>query len=119
MDRALAVDAVLMPGLSGNPDGAPARCYPCPLIGLDRKNPRADIDELMIVVAMARDDVARGVKLLLGRRDRLMADFRHKRAACQILYPGSDCIRTGMNGGARPPRDRMRGRPSYATGRKA
>jgi hypothetical protein len=67
-----------VPGPCGDPDGAIAGSDPGSALGPDGEDPRADVDELVVVVPVAVDDVAGGVSHDLGGGHRVVAVLRHK-----------------------------------------
>jgi hypothetical protein len=77
VEGCLPVDTVLVPGPRGDPDGAIAGSDPGSALGPDGEDPRADVDELVIIVPVAVDDVAGGVVFGLGGSHRVMAVLRH------------------------------------------
>ncbi len=84
VDHARPVDPVLVPHLRRGPHGAVAGDHPGPALGLDGRDPGADVQELVVVVPMAADDLAGGVDMGARGRDRrearrvAVAVLRHK-----------------------------------------
>ena len=77
VERCLPVDTVFVPDPCRDPDGTIAGSDPGSLLGPDGHNPGADVDQLMVVVPVAIDDIASGVGVDLGGGHWMVAVLRH------------------------------------------